>query len=144
LSWGDENDTVWMGSKLHVTSASIGTVASLIIHPLAFCFSLLQHHAFQPIIYTHYDTTIYHVQSSHPRSFCLYNRNVPGKPSQRVHEIRAFITQQLNLTVIQPFDPLITLSATALAVLATQQQILHDRATKEEQDQIAHHHTVAG
>lgn len=62
--------------------------------------------------------------------------------SQSVHEIRAFITQQLNLTVIQSLDPLITLAATALGVLATQQQILHDRATEQEQDQVAQNNAV--
>jgi hypothetical protein len=64
--------------------------------------------------------------------------------SQRVNEIRSFVTQQFDLAMLQALDPVVAFTASALAVLTSQQEVLHHGSTKEEQDQIAEYYSVAG
>lgn len=64
--------------------------------------------------------------------------------SQRVNEIRSFITQQLDLVLVQALDPVVAFAASALAVLTPQQEVLHHGSTKEEQYQVAEYYSVTG
>jgi hypothetical protein len=64
--------------------------------------------------------------------------------SQRVNEIRSFVTQQLDLAMLQAFDPVVAFTASALGILTSQQEVLHHGSTKEEQNQVAENYSVAG
>lgn len=64
--------------------------------------------------------------------------------SQRVKEIRSFVTQQLDLALVQALDPVVAFATSALAVLTPQQEVLHHGSAKEEQDQVGEYYSVTG
>ena len=46
--------------------------------------------------------------------------------------------------MLQAFDPVVAFTASALGILTSQQEVLHHGSTKEEQNQVAEHYSVAG
>ena len=66
------------------------------------------------------------------------------RSSQSVNEIRSFVTQQLNLTLVQALNPVVAFATSALGILTSQQDVLQHGSTKEEQDKVAEYYSVAG
>lgn len=63
---------------------------------------------------------------------------------ESVYEVRPLISEELDLTLVQAFGPVITVTTHTLAVFATKQEVLQDRAAAEKQDEVSKHNAMTG